>query len=255
MNWYKYAKISTFMEIVAAIGLLAATVFLANKYGFKIDKEEAQEIIRKNNNNPTLVQKEIENKALNIVQKNPITMKKQKDQEEFDFKTFYKNKILPNEGIRYYIYDDGRGNPTIGVGHLITKNSRDIFNELFGRSIDFDKILSGQLGLTKEQVEKLAKYDSKKHLERAKKIFNNFDNYPVYLQYALLDSVYRGDTGPKTTVLINQGKWEEAAKEYLNRYDYKNADQLGIPGIKSRMESNQKAFLQYANELKTNARN
>jgi len=95
----------------------------------------------------------------------------------------------------------------------------------------------------------LANYDIRRHLRRARRIFPAFDNYPDYVQYALLDSIYRGDTGPATIKLINAGKWRDAAREYLNRYDYKNANALGIPGIKPRMEMNRDAMLRYAEEL------
>jgi len=53
----------------------------------------------------------------------------------------------------------------------------------------------------------------------------------------------------RTIKLINAGKWREAAVEYLNRHDYMNAQQLGIPGIVPRMNANRDAFLRYARDL------
>jgi len=168
---------------------------------------------------------------------------------QFDYKAFA-NKIRQYEGYEPKVYDDGRGNNTIGIGHMITPESRQIFQQLFGKAVDFNAVASGKQTLTDQQIQRLAQYDIDKHLTRARRIFPKYDTYPYYVQEALLNSVYRGDTGKKTAVLINQGKWEEAAAEYLNRHDYVNAVKLGIPGIRTRMESNRDAMLQYSKDLK-----
>lgn len=177
----------------------------------------------------------------------PVHVSPKEDINEIDK---YFDYIRKNEGYRTRVYDDGRGNATIGVGHLLTNNSQEIFRNLFGNEVNFNDIRSGRSSLTNEQVLKLFEYDTKKHLARAKRNFPKFESYPFYLRVALLDSVFRGDTGPKTTSLINQDKWEEAAEEYLNRYDYKNRQKLGIPGIGTRMERNRDAMLRYAREIK-----
>lgn len=54
--------------------------------------------------------------------------------------------------------------------------------------------------------------------------------------------MYRGDLGPKTTKLIKEGKWNEVGKEYLDHNQYKNAEKLGIPGVKTRMDWNKEQF-------------
>ena len=42
---------------------------------------------------------------------------------------------------------------------------------------------------------------------------------------------------PKQTCIgINEGKYAVAAREFLNNEEYKNANDLGKPGIKPRME-------------------
>jgi hypothetical protein len=48
--------------------------------------------------------------------------------------------------------------------------------------------------------------------------------------------------GPKTIGLINSGKWDSVAKEYL---DHKNA-KSGPEQIKRRMNTNAMAFAQFA---------
>lgn len=159
--------------------------------------------------------------------------------------------VRPNEGSRAQVYRDGSGHPTIGVGHLITDRSRGIFQELFGDSVNYDDIVAGKASLTPEQINNLFRYDVNTRLTRQiPKVFPKFNTYPEYLQQALFDSHYRGDTGRKTTQLINQGKWSEAAKEYLNRRDYREALQGGPnPGIVPRMNRNRDAMLRYAEEL------
>lgn len=269
MNWYKKSqqnKESNFSKGFIGGSIIGAILYFAAQNGINITEEEAKNIALENGNNPQLIYKELEKKREPIqtpiqtpIQENQENTKKQESTATkadigFDFEEFLTQKLIPNEGFRNKVYDDGRSNKTIGVGHLVTENSRNIFKGLFGNQVDFNSIVSGRSYLTNDQVKKLAHYDMEEHLIRAKRLFPQFEKYPSYVQHALLDSVYRGDTGPKTIKLINEGKWEEASREYLNRYDYKNADKLKIPGIKNRMETNQKAFLQYSRELNANAR-
>jgi len=162
---------------------------------------------------------------------------------------YFGKYIAKSEGIETKIYDDGRGNLTIGIGHMIKPNSRAMFNRLFPE-IDFDRMVGGKQSITKDQAMVLFMHDLREHLERARSKFPKFDQYPTYLKAALLDSVYRGDTGPKTMALINNDKWEEAAKEYLNRHDYKNRFKLKIRGIGPRMDRNRDAMLYYGQQLK-----
>ena len=77
-------------------------------------------------------------------------------------------------------------------------------------------------------------------LQEIKKAYPNFDTYPQELQLQLTQSYYRGTltpkASPKTRRLINKGKFQEAAKEFLNNEEYKNAKKLGRPGIIERMD-------------------
>ena len=52
-----------------------------------------------------------------------------------------------------------------------------------------------------------------------------------------------------TVKLMNANNWAAAAKEYLNHRGYRSAKQRGLGGVRTRMEENQKAMLQYAREL------
>ena len=174
----------------------------------------------------------------------------------FDIGEFRK-MLIRREGSSNVKYGQEPGEVAIGVGHTMynpnlsspTLRSRRAFASVFGDVVDFDAVLSGQQSLTDNQVAALVDYDITEHIKRARRLMPKFNNYPAYLQYALLDSVYRGDTGSKALRLINGGRWREAATEYLNRRDYRNADALGIPGIRGRMENNRAAMLKYAQEL------
>ena len=64
------------------------------------------------------------------------------------------------------------------------------------------------------------------------------NTFPDSARDAIFSEYYRGSIGqsPKTVKLINEGKYAEAAREFLNNEEYKNANDLGKPGIKPRME-------------------
>ena len=196
---------------------------------------------------PTQIQPQIQQVIPEPIEK-PLLVRKNVDET-----AYFAKYIGANEGSRKQVYIDGRGHPTIGIGHLITPQSRDLFTKLFNNSIDFDALLQKREQLTEPQVQILFQHDLKRHLDVAKRVLPHFDNYPIYLKAALLDATYRGDLGTKTTALINQNQWDEAAIEYLNRKDYRNRIQLGIPGIGPRMERNRDAMLRYAAESRNQA--
>lgn len=238
MNWYK--KSFNVQETIKNVmkGMAITVVPLGILLSFlHLSDADFLNILKKYNGDTAAARKYVEDKAR-------YEINKMFNHEKFT------GHIKQYEGFRNAVYDDGAGNATIGVGHLITPKSRQIFQQLFGNSVDFDAIVSGQAKLTNEQVNQLAKYDIDKHLKRARGIFPKFDTYPYYVKEALLNSVYRGDTGPKTVALINAGRWEEAAAEYVNRDDYNNAVSRGMSGIKTRMDANKSVMLEYAKQLK-----
>ena len=148
--------------------------------------------------------------------------------------------ITGHEGIRTKVYDDGKGNKTIGIGHRITSEDRKTFKKLFG-DIDFDAIVSGRQTLTREQIDTLFAFDSVRYTARARRLFRDFDSWPASVQAAIVDGIYRGDLSgsPKTIGLINEGQWAAAADEYLNNREYRAAK---LPGVVKRMLENSKRF-------------
>jgi GH24 family phage-related lysozyme (muramidase) len=163
------------------------------------------------------------------------------------------NYISGHEGrglVPGMVYEDGSGNPTIGVGHLMgNRRSRDLFARLFGNSVDYDAVLSGRRGLTRDQEIELFNADVQDKLATARRLIRRFDGLRAQTRNAIVDALYRGDLGPNTIRLMNAGDWAAAAVEYLNHGEYRrtrNALDRGQrtenPGIAERMESNSRIF-------------
>ena len=151
-----------------------------------------------------------------------------------------------------YRYNDSKGLPTIGIGHLITKDSPNIFRKLFGNKVDIKGTLSGRKPMSDSMMLKLFQTDVQKKIDTAQRLVPAFDTYPQYVKNAIVDGLYRGDLGPKTRGFINSGDFKAAAKEYLNHNDYRKSvasNKAGKPhGVKGRMERNRDAFLKYSGD-------
>ena len=111
----------------------------------------------------------------------------------------------------------------------------------YGRTRGPDgKPITKNTRITVEQADEMLREDLDTRLQEIKKAYPNFDTYPQDLQLQLTQSYYRGTltpkASPKTRKLINKGKFQEAAKEFLNNEEYKNAKKLGRPGIIERMD-------------------
>lgn len=111
----------------------------------------------------------------------------------------------------------------------------------YGRTRDLEgKPITKNTRITEEQADQMLREDLDTRLQEIKKAYPNFDTYPQELQLQLTQSYYRGTltpkASPKTRRLINKGKFQEAAKEFLNNEEYKNAKKLGRPGIIERMD-------------------
>jgi GH24 family phage-related lysozyme (muramidase) len=141
------------------------------------------------------------------------------------------------------VYKDSKGLPTIGHGHLITKESEKIFGETFPEEQKKDpgfarNILSGKGKLTTDQADKLLERDVRARLPIVKKLAPDFENYSPELQAELASETFRGMTGksPKAMEHLRAGKYEDAAKEYLNAREYRESVKQKS-GIAPRMEN------------------
>ena len=177
-------------------------------------------------------------------------------------KADYKARLLIEEGKGKpnrdgYWYLDPYKIPTIGIGHKIEKTDRKLFSNLFGKNFKFDAVMAGKIPLTDKQMDKLVEYDIDRKLKTAKRLFPKMESMSANLQGAVLDGVYRGDLSgsPDTIKLINQGKYKEAAKEYIRHEGYrsskrgynKKGEKIGR-GIYKRMDRNAKALADEANK-------
>ena len=150
------------------------------------------------------------------------------------------------------VYKDSKGLPTIGHGHLITKESGKIFGEVFADEHKKDpnfgrNVLGGRAKLTPEQAERLLQRDVTTRLPTIKRLAPEFESYSPELQAELASETFRGMTGksPKAMAHIRAGKFEEAAKEYLNADEYRKSKAAGT-GIAGRMDN-------FANALRKEA--
>lgn len=86
-------------------------------------------------------------------------------------------------------------------------------------------------------------------LPQARKTIPQFDSLPENVRIAIVNGWYRGDMGgsPKALALINQGRWAEAADEYLNNDEYRAAKASGS-GVAARMEANAAALRSMADQ-------
>lgn len=131
-------------------------------------------------------------------------------------------KAYKLEGEEYY---------TIGFGH-------------YGSDVTKD------MEITVERAEELLEEDILKRIPKIQEDFKDFEKFKNYLKIPMFIEYYRGSlTGsgsPKTTRLINEGKYEEAAIEFLDNEEYINAKKLNRMGIRKRMESVVKALKYYS---------
>jgi len=131
-------------------------------------------------------------------------------------------KIMQDEGEPFLeatkVFDDEK-NFTIGYG----RNNASIKKG--------DKI-------TVEQAQKNLAEDVKIRLEEIQDLIPNFSNLSDQLQLALFSEYYRGSVrqSPKTVKLINEGKFSEAAAEFLDNDEYRNAVGRNRRGIRKRMK-------------------
>ena len=133
---------------------------------------------------------------------------------------------------------EGTGKVVIIDGKKYFKNYR-LGNEKFITSgygfYDKDNKEGGMV--SEEQANKDLKNNIKLKLIETKKNIKNFNNLSDNLKKNIVSSWYRGSLSgsPKTIKLINEGKFKQAAIEFLNNDEYKKAVKSGS-GVAKRME-------------------
>ena len=112
--------------------------------------------------------------------------------------------------------------------------------------------------ITEDEAKPILYDNIEKRLPAVKKNIKEFDNFPLELRQAMVGSWFRGGLSgsPITIGLINEGKFKEAAKEFLRNQEYfdvleeiERAEKLGIStvkgGVKKRMENLSRLLMEY----------
>ena len=101
--------------------------------------------------------------------------------------------------------------------------------------------------ITREQAHDLLVEDVEKRDSEIRRLIPRFGSLPINLQTALAASYYRGSLGgsPKTVKHINKGDYLKASQEFLDNDEYRDAEKLGRPGIRGRMESTSDALYKF----------
>lgn len=132
---------------------------------------------------------------------------------------------------RWYPHPSPEGGlKTIGFGHKC-KTAQE--------QADFERT-----GLTDAEATALLQADLVTAEATAKRLVKSYNKLPVTAQQALINACFRGELGtdktPTTLDLMNQGKWSDAAREYLNHAEYQSASADST--VRRRMDWNAARF-------------
>ena len=95
--------------------------------------------------------------------------------------------------------------------------------------------------ITKEQATAQLQGNIDTKLAEIRQAIPDFDSLPLEARKHLLGSWFRGSLSgsPKTISLLNDGKFEEASKEFLNNDEYRTTN---LGGVRKRMDDTAKAM-------------
>jgi GH24 family phage-related lysozyme (muramidase) len=163
----------------------------------------------------------------------------------------YENEVTNSSG-KHYVFDDKDPKDPKTFVNTPSKKRGGTLTIGWGHTGPEAKIGNT---ITKSKAEQLLTSDIQKEENKTKSLFPKYDNYPLYVRKALVNSVYRGEAkkGYKWVEAINAGNWGDAATKYLQGWDIdfsqaKNPKYKG--GVADRMVTNQEVFKKYGNELK-----
>jgi len=156
----------------------------------------------------------------------------------------WEGKVIDPTTKNHITYDDKTMKPVKS-----SKQVRGTMTIGYGTTTDVYPEMKPGETITEPQANELLTKGITMKEDEVRRLIPNYDKYPRYVKAALLNSKYRGDLGPKTITLINQGKWGSVSTEYLNHPNYTNPGKF--PGVVARMKSNGDAFDRYARELKS----
>ena len=96
--------------------------------------------------------------------------------------------------------------------------------------------------ITKEQATAQLQRNIDTKLAEIRQAIPDFDSLPLEARKHLLGSWFRGSLSgsPKTISLLNDGRFKEASKEFLNNNEYRTTS---LRGVKNRMNNTSNAML------------
>lgn len=165
-------------------------------------------------------------------------------------------RIKENEGMKLQPYRlSTEANYTIGVGHYLdgSPGSRKMIAKVLP-DIKYKDIKEGRVSLTEAQADQLMRLDIVARRKQTTEVLKGgkykWEELPQDLRHHLIDATFRGSFiphknkkgqqigSPATIKLIKAGKFREAAKEFINRSDYREAKTTGVNrGIINRMDA------------------
>lgn len=174
-------------------------------------------------------------------------------------------QIKSNEDMKLEPYRLGKEKYyTIGVGHYLdgSPGSRKHVATVLPK-VKYKDIQEGRVSLTKDQAEQLMVLDIQEKRKQTIKALEGgkykWEELPQDLKNHLIDATFRGSFipmkneegqqigSPNTIKLIKQGKFREAAKEFIDRSDYRKAKKTGVNrGIIKRMDAIHDALIRAA---------
>jgi hypothetical protein len=129
---------------------------------------------------------------------------------------------------------------TVGFGHYLdsSNGSKQSFSAAFPDKT-YENFASGLGTLTEDEGALLFEQDFGRYIDRAKRLTPELESYSPELQVQILSATYRGSWGdsPRTRKLLKEGKFDEAAEEFINSDEYRNAEDNNLPGLIPRMNS------------------
>ena len=127
--------------------------------------------------------------------------------------------LIKHEGIRFEVYHDTKGIPTIGIGFNL--NRPDARQRCEDCGADYDALLSGQASLTPAQCDCLFEHCVIDAVEFLAKEFPDFRQYSIPRQAALVDLMFNLGPGGFSEfrhmiIAIKVGDWQDAVTELLS---------------------------------------
>lgn len=125
-----------------------------------------------------------------------------------------KQQLIIDEGVKYQVYLDSKGQPTFGVGHLLTEKDAEWFAYK-----NLPK--GGTLTVSKERVEQVLEKDIVRACKDCKEIFPDFETHPEEVQEIIANMIFnlghsRFLKFTKFIMEINDDNYKIAAREMKN---------------------------------------